>query len=855
MVLKLLGRVLQSNSPTGIIISVFSWCFLIASNSLLAQTVIVDQTEHRISGYTVDIPANSIVTVEVWGAGGAGGGAGDKNSGYGGGGGGAYSKISFNNLTLTSYSYFVGSGGDRNNDGESSYFDQLGLNHVEAGGGQSVVTGSITGGTGGIVIVGTGENGGDGADGTPGVNGLGGGGGSSAGVAIDGTPIAGNSGTGRLGGAAPNDGGAGANGGTSGANGNNGIQVGAGGGGGHRQNAGGIKGGDGADGRIRITVTFYCFLNTWTGNISDDWNESGNWSCGEVPSDSDNGNVFITHVSPNPSPVIQSAGAAGYAFSLEIDATGSLEIQDNFIDIEDVLRIDGLLSLTGEAQLLQQTGSTFDDASTGYLERTQQGTADLYTYNYWSSPVYTNNSVVSGYGASMYNNYTVADILPGITFVSGYDGSPASNIAEYWIFKFNDKLAGDYSQWSQILSTGDVVAGEGFTMKGPGTGDVTDEFSYVFQGKPNNGDITLELAAGNGYLLGNPYPSALDADQFIFDNVNNLSPSPVFDGTLYYWEHLGGGSHNLTDYQGGYATYNLSGGVGSGGGIVAPPGLGSKIPQRYIPVGQGFFVNADAGGTITFNNGQRTFVTEGASSVFFKNQRQEKFADNDARRKLRIGVEMSKGFKKEILLTEDINATNQFDYGYDGKLIDGYNHDIYWSLGDQMFCIQGVPSITKNSVFELGILMESDGEIVLRVNEFENNRGLKKVYLLDRETKKSTEIVGGSVTLNLNEGNHKGRFAITFLPREKSVTNRSELHSGIETIMNNAYKELQITKMVEAEIQEVALFNILGQKVHSTTSGLSDRFIRIPVHQQQGVYLLKIATNKGPVGKRIIIEE
>ena len=62
-------------------------------------------------------------------------------------------------------------------------------------------------------------------------------------------------------------------------------------------------------------------------------------------------------------------------------------------------------------------------------------------------------------------------------------------------------------------------------------------------------------------------------------------------GTLLFWDHFGGGNHNLQDYEGGYATYTKA------GGLPAPShpdltdvGTGTKTPGRYIPVGQGFFV-------------------------------------------------------------------------------------------------------------------------------------------------------------------------------------------------------------------------------------------------------------------------
>jgi hypothetical protein len=152
-----------------------------------------------------------------------------------------------------------------------------------------------------------------------------------------------------------------------------------------------------------------------------------------------------------------------------------------------------------------------------------------------------------------------------INFINGYDGNAGSpiSIADYWIWKFANQPDDMYSAWQHLRSTGDLSPGEGFTMKGVTntSGNVLLEQSYVLKGKPNNGDITLPLIVGNDYLVGNPYPSAIDAHAFIIDNGPTIEGNGNTTGTLYFWEHLGGGSYNLAEYQGGYATYNLAGAV------------------------------------------------------------------------------------------------------------------------------------------------------------------------------------------------------------------------------------------------------------------------------------------------------
>ena len=151
--------------------------------------------------------------------------------------------------------------------------------------------------------------------------------------------------------------------------------------------------------------------------------------------------------------------------------------------------------------------------------------------------------------------------------------------------------------------------------------------NYTFVGKPNNGLINSNTVSADQLLLvGNPYPSAIDAYDFITDNINSVDrlQDVGIDGTLYFWEHSSSNNtHILSNYLGGYAVLNLSGGVAP----VAPSGisgkgLSAKIPKQYIPVGQGFFVygKTGGGGPVIFNNGQRSFQKENdaTSNTLFK---------------------------------------------------------------------------------------------------------------------------------------------------------------------------------------------------------------------------------------------
>ncbi|MCA0154551.1 MAM protein, partial [Winogradskyella sp. 2Y89] len=156
--------------------------------------------------------------------------------------------------------------------------------------------------------------------------------------------------------------------------------------------------------------------------------------------------------------------------------------------------LTGKLDLEGESQLIQEEDSDLLVAVNGELERDQQGTADTFTYNYWSAPVGDTDIATNNY------SYALQDIFYDGTNAVNFDNASldggATNpitIADYWIWKYANQPSDNYASWQHVRSTGTLNAGEGFTMKGPGTGAILAEQNYVYLGKPNNGDINLTI--------------------------------------------------------------------------------------------------------------------------------------------------------------------------------------------------------------------------------------------------------------------------------------------------------------------------------------------------------------------------
>ncbi|WP_299334533.1 LamG-like jellyroll fold domain-containing protein [uncultured Psychroserpens sp.] len=542
------------------------------------------------------------------------------------------------------------------------------------------------------------------------------------------------------------------------------------------------------------------------------------------------------------------------------------------------LKLDGKIDLDGESQLIQTEESELDVTSSGTLEKDQQGTRDMYTYNYWASPVGVTSVTTNN------TSYTVGSVFKdgtnpvspqNINFVTNsYNGSAGNpiTIADYWIWKFANQPDGDYSAWQHVRSTGSLSPGEGFTMKGVTntSGNVALEQNYTVEGKPNNGTITLPLNAGNDYLVGNPYASAIDAHEFILDNAPTIDAPGNTTGTLYFWEHWGGGSHILSEYQGGYATYNLAGSVPAVAYGIADEDvdqsvlIGTKLPGRYIPVGQGFFVVGENTGTIRFNNSQRVFMTEATSASTFMRQAGPQISQDEAppteeetdlRMKIRLKFNSVNTYVRKILVTADENATMGYDWGYDAELYDNQSDDMYWLIDQGKYVIQGINTIDTETVLPLGININSNGINDISIDKLENIPEEMDIYLHDIDMGVFHNLKEGSYEVNLIAGVYLSRFEVVFTNQDSlSVSNHEANEAGLTIFHDKTDETITIVNSKNLVIDAVEIFTILGQSVMVSDENTTNSEIKLDASTlSTGAYIVKIKTESGNYSQKVIV--
>ncbi|MBA9072617.1 hypothetical protein GGR22_000743 [Flavobacterium gossypii] len=542
---------------------------------------------------------------------------------------------------------------------------------------------------------------------------------------------------------------------------------------------------------------------------------------------------------------------------------------DTKLEVSHYLKVNGKIDLVGKSQLLQTLNSDLDPTSSGSLERDQQGTSNKYNYNYWCSPVGNPNSTTNN------NNYTVNSVLRDgttttpqtILWTSANDaiaGSPIT-LSNKWIYKFQSS-SNNYANWIYVGHTGALKAAQGFTMKGSAA--ATPNQNYTFVGKPNNGKIQYNIGPNLLNLAGNPYTSALDATAFINDNLTSTT------GTLYFWDHFGGETHVLLSYLGGYAARNLVGGVVA----MSQPelediGPGSKAPNRYVPVGQGFFVtSSNIGGDMIFNNNQRQFAKENhadSNAMFrngnrtiphanhFENNSENLGEDPDNFIKIRLGFDSRNNYHRQILLGfMNENASSEIEPGYDAIHIDSQVNDMYFIHNGTKLVIQGDGYFNTDSIYPLAVKADAAGNVKFMLDKVENLDEDQEVYIFDNMTGIYHSIKNNIFQVNLDAGLHDRRFSLRFSTTENLGTVDHGLEEGIDIAFTSNNNILHIkNKLLDTTITSVEAYTLLGQNLRSwNVENEIQQNIQIPISNlSTGAYIVKVKTTKGDLSTKIIV--
>ncbi|PKP40084.1 MAG: hypothetical protein CVT96_10555, partial [Bacteroidetes bacterium HGW-Bacteroidetes-13] len=376
-----------------------------------------------------------------------------------------------------------------------------------------------------------------------------------------------------------------------------------------------------------------------------------------------------------------------------------------------------------------------------------------FDFTYWSSPVF---------GQTLFNV------------------SPNTLGDKY--FSYNTTI----QNWkTEVNGSAVMTPGVGYLIRSPQSFSTTiaSVFTATFVGSPNNGAINVNIplnaaTTGNFALIGNPYPSAVDADAFI--NAN----AAVLNGALYFWTHNTPISNNIYNAN-DYAVYTLMGGVGTSG---------NPIPSGKIASGQGFFVDLvdglGASTTLVFNNSMRVSAVGQNAQFFAANQSRAEVepatmttaisTQSNSKSRLWLNLTNNQGAFSQTLIGYADAATNGYDRLFDGLFLDGFENVIsfYSLLQDQWLSIQAkaMPFDNKD-IIPLGYKSTIVGTFTISIADLDGLFGDQEIVLEDKLTGTTQLLKEADYTFTTEKGTFNDRFVISFpnktLSTDDFVTNES----------------------------------------------------------------------------------
>jgi len=533
---------------------------------------------------------------------------------------------------------------------------------------------------------------------------------------------------------------------------------------------------------------------------------------------------------------------------IEIEAGGKLIVTTGkYLQVKNGINNAGDIRLIGNSQLLQDHTGVSQVTGTGNLYMDQKSTnTNVYQSGYWTSPVTTNGTTftIKGVLKDGATPTSVSSTSTDIDFTDAgiLDGDASSSpvkISGRWLAKLINN-----TDWTRQINPETVTftPGEGWNMKGVGA-------NFTFKGIPNDGDYSTSIDKDRLSLLGNPYPSALDAHEFIKANngdapANNNS----FTGTLYFY-----GNEETTHLRAtqdiGYATKTLIGATADARG---------NSPSQYIAVGQGFFVTRSTAGTgtINFTNSQRVFKTLGGGNQLFGEIENRKPATIS---KIKIGFEYktdSETISHRQILVGFAGLTTKYENGYDGEMFDRKPTDIALSMTDKVgdFVISGIQNFNKDIEIPLSVYADKTRDVTFKIDQLENIT--TNVYLKDAVKNQVYNLTNTPVSLNIDTGTYTDRFFITFKQETLDVT-KEIYEKDLLVFYHKEQQTLHVKSPTNLLVQTIEMYTILGQKIGVWKNNTSkNQEFTIPIKNiSTALYIVKVKTNKGLVSKKIIISD
>lgn len=402
---------------------------------------------------------------------------------------------------------------------------------------------------------------------------------------------------------------------------------------------------------------------------------------------------------------------------------------------------------------------------------------------------------------------------------------------------------------------------KGYIIRAPNTYSFTPTafatYTGTFTGTPNNGPISCPISYGTvplpevndqWNLIGNPYPSAVNATSFV-NNANNVN---VIEGTLYFWTHNNAISASFPDPFYGdfvlnytssdYAIWNSSGGVAACPTCAAPAGS--------IAAGQSFFVESKSvPGSAQFTNSMR--VTNNNTQFYRSSAAMAapEFGDGETpieRHRIWLDMTNTTSAFNQLLVGYIEGATLGWDRNFDGSQMNKSNVSFYSLIPDRYLAIQGRPlPFDVQDRVPLGYHSIVPDNYSIRINHFDGLFDNQNIYIEDKLLGIIHNLKQSPYNFSTAAGMFNDRFVLRYTDNDLGTENHDPI-SGVTAFISDEHIHVRAGQ----NIASIKVYDVAGKLIreyspHENTSDFQGDF-----QYAQGVYLAKIKLADGTSGSR-----
>ena len=524
------------------------------------------------------------------------------------------------------------------------------------------------------------------------------------------------------------------------------------------------------------------------------------WYCGATTT-TWNGSSWSNGV-PTPKTAVVFAGNYSSTASLDacsITVNSGVNVVFNAghtLRVGDNINVNGTLTIENNAALLQYAKHAINTGNV-IVKRNSAPMIRL-DYTAWSSPV-------EGQQLLAFSPNT----LPNRFYEYLYTGTTTP------------------TAYQSVDPTNNFITGKGYIIRVDNnwSASIASPYNGVFTGVPHNGVYNYPIGKGFN-VLGNPYASPINADEFIKRNARVR--------TLYYWTHTApavGGAYPVNNF----ASYTLLGGAASA--------AGGATPNNSIQVGQGFYVSSLDAFTVEFNNEMRRDAI--ASTQFFRSTTTE----SNEKHRIWLNLNASSHPVNQILLGYMNGATNNVDSSIDGLTLEDSNSKLYNLINDRAYVIQGrALPFTNEDIVPLGFMANVSDTFTISLENFDGLFTNQDIYLKDNLTNVIHDLKAGNYQFTSQAGVFNNRFEIVY----RNTTLDTQEFENTSTISVFANQN-GIHVIASSFIKEIIIYDVLGKVVLHSKNINSRTYANASVQRQNQALIVKVTDQNGKIFTKKIV--